>query len=85
MTRFHFKGNPYPDHEEQKRAIQAWNEKLGPFREEFDEKNGIVTFDYSFPETDQRRISFVLGEGYELSDFIARFNIYIREAYGNTD
>ena len=82
---FNFVGEPNPTFEEQQRAKQFWLDKLGSFKEEFDEKNGIVTYNYSSPDTDERRISFVLGGNFNLSDFIIRWNEYIRSLKGDTD
>lgn len=86
MIQYNFTGEPYPTIEEQQRAKQIWIDKLGPFADEFNEKDGIVTFNYSYPDTDKRRISFVFGQPqHSLSDFISRFNDYIRETHGDTD
>ncbi len=85
MIQYNFTGDPYPSIEEQQRAKELWLDKLGPFANEFDEKDGIVTFNYSYPYTDNRRISFVLGEQHNLSDFIRRFNEYIVSINGDTD
>jgi hypothetical protein len=78
MITFHFTGDPFPSLEEQQAAKEFFIEKLGPFKEEFEEKNGIVTFDYSYPATDNRRISFDIDGNYSLGDFIGRWNIFIK-------
>jgi hypothetical protein len=77
MIQFNFTGDPYPSFEEQERARQFFIDKLGPFKEEFENSGGVVTFNYSFPDTDNRRISFNLANEYSLSDFIIRWNEYI--------
>jgi hypothetical protein len=78
MIQFYFTGYPYPSFEEQKSAKELFIEKLGPFVEEFENSGGVVTFNYSFPDTDNRRISFNIENNHSLSDFIIRWNEYIR-------
>lgn len=78
MIQFNFTGSPYPSFDEKENAKKLFIEKLGPFKDEFEQKDGIVTFNYSFPDTDERRISFVLGNQYSLPDFIIRWNEYIK-------
>jgi hypothetical protein len=85
MIQYNFTGEPYPSLEEQQRAKQLWLDKLGQFADEFAEKDGIVTFNYSYPATDNRRISFVLGGQHNISDFIRRFNEYIVSIKSDTD
>lgn len=78
MIQFNFTGNPYPSLQEQQADKAFFLDKLGPFKDEFDAKDGFVIFDYSYPDTSTSRISFVLGPGYhDLSDFIVRWNQYI--------
>ncbi|MBL7703886.1 MAG: hypothetical protein JNM14_16670 [Ferruginibacter sp.] len=78
MILFHFTGDPYPSHEEQERAKAAFIDKLGPLKDEFENSGGVAVFNYSFPDTDNRRISFNLDNNHSLSDFIIRWNEYIR-------
>jgi len=77
MILFHFTGDPYPSSEEQQRAKTAFIDKLGPFKDEFENSGGVVVFNYSFPDTDNRRISFNVDNDHSLSDFIIRWNEYI--------
>lgn len=77
MIQFYFAGDPYPSFEEQQSAEIFFIDKLGPFKEEFENSGGIVTFNYSFPDTDNRRISFNVDNNHNLSDFIIRWNEYI--------
>jgi hypothetical protein len=84
MIQFNFTGSPYPSFQQQEEDKTFFLDKLGPFKNEFDAKEGIVTFNYSYPPTDTNRIAFVLGPGQDgLSDFIVRWNEYIRGRYGN--
>ena len=78
MILFHFTGDSYPSPEEQERAEAAFIDKLGPLKEEFENSGGVAVFNYSFPATDNRRISFNVGNDYSLSDFIIRWNEYIK-------
>ncbi|HXC04182.1 MAG TPA: hypothetical protein VNZ86_05475, partial [Bacteroidia bacterium] len=83
---FNYTGNPYPSLQEQQKDKTFFLDKLGPFKDEFDAKDGIVTFNYSYQDTDNNRIAFVLGKttrAGELSDFIIRWNEYIRGLQGN--
>jgi hypothetical protein len=68
-----FSNVPFQEIEDSKKAFI---DKLGPFKDEFAEKNGTVTFDFKFPKEDFNRISFNLDG--ELYDFICRWNGYIR-------
>jgi hypothetical protein len=77
MIQFNFTGEPYPSLEEQQRAINFFIDKLGPFKEEFENSGGSVVFNYSFPDTDNRRISFNVDNNHNLTDFIIRWNEYI--------
>ena len=77
MIQFNFTGDPYPTFEEQQRAKQFFIDKLGVFKEEFENSGGSVVFNYSFPDTDNRRISFNVDNNHNLSDFIIRWNEYI--------
>jgi hypothetical protein len=84
MIQFHYMGSPYPSFQQQQEDKVFFLEKLGPFKNEFDAKDGIVTFNYSYPPTDNNRIAFVLGPGHnDLSDFIVRWNQYIASIKGN--
>lgn len=77
MILFHFTGDPYPSLEEQERAKAAFIDKLGLLKDEFENSGGVVVFNYSFPDTDNRRISFNVDNNHSLSDFIIRWNEYI--------
>jgi hypothetical protein len=85
MIQFHFTGYPYPSLQQQNKDKAFFLEKLGPFKDEFDTKDGIVTFNYAVPDTDEHRISFVFSGKYEgqLTDFIIRWNKYIRSLKGD--
>ena len=74
MINFYFTGYPYPSFEQQENDRAYFLEKLGQLKDEFNEKNGKVIFNYSFPDTDNRRIEFEIDSEYDLPDFIIRFN-----------
>ena len=77
MIQFHFTGNPFPSIQEQQEDRVFFLEKLGPFTEEFDSKDGTVTFNHSFPSTDSRRVEYYFGKSSnptDLIDFIGRWN-----------
>jgi hypothetical protein len=78
MIQFNFTGNPYPSFEEQEESIKLFIEKLGPFKDEFEQSGGTVVFNSSYPKTDNRSISFNVDNNHSLSDFIIRWNEYIR-------
>jgi len=80
MIQFNFTGTPYPSLQEQEDAKNRFLEKLGPFKDEFDANDGIATFNYSYPDTDNRRWSVVFGKVGSTTDiweFIDRWNKYI--------
>ncbi len=78
MTQFNFIGEPHPSLVEQQKAIEHFNSALGPFKEEFEQSGGVVTFNYSFPDTDNRRISFNLDNDHDLVSFFIRWQEYSR-------
>ncbi len=57
MIQFNFFGDPYPTFEQMQESKTNIIDKLGPFKDEFEQKGGIVTFNFYFPETDTRRIT----------------------------
>jgi hypothetical protein len=79
MIQFTYSGNP--SLEELQTAKQSFIEKLGDFKNEFEEKNGTVHINFNLPLEDEKRFTFNLGEIYELHDFIARWNQYNRERF----
>jgi hypothetical protein len=76
MIQFSFTGEPLPSINQQEKDKESFIQKLGPFKEEFEEKNGTVLFNYSFPTDSKDRISFNLNG--DLQDFIIRWNRYIK-------
>ena len=77
MIEFNFIGDPYPTHEEQQNSIDRFIEKLGPFKEEFEQSGGTVVFNSNYPKTDNRSVSFNVDNNHDLSSFIIRWNEYI--------
>lgn len=77
MIQFNYTGDPYPSSEQKQIDKEFFLNKLGPFKDEFDQKGGIVTFNYSYPDTDENRMTFVIKEQYDLFDFTSRWNEYI--------
>jgi len=78
MIDFIFTGSPYPTLEQQAEDRAFFLDKLGPFKEEFDTKEGVVTFNYSQPADSLNRIAFNLrADPGGLGDFISRWNRYI--------
>lgn len=83
MIQFNFTGEPYPSLQQQADDKAFFIDKLGPLKAEFDVKNGVVTFNNSYPEDSENRISFNLGiDAGSLGDFIQRWNEYIRGLTG---
>lgn len=77
MIQFNYTGDPFPTFEQQLKSKNDFIDKLGDFKDEFEQKGGIVTFNYSVPPEDDRRIAFVLSAEHDLFDFIRRWNDYI--------
>lgn len=65
--------------QQREEAKASWIDKLGIFKDEFDNKDGFITIDFSMPLDDDRYFSFTLSEPHDLSDFIARFNAWVRD------
>jgi hypothetical protein len=86
MIQFNFTGEPFPSFQQQAEDKAFFIDKLGPLKDEFDAKDGTATFNYSYLPTDINRIAFNIKESYpgEQSDFIIRWNEYIRLRYGHT-
>lgn len=66
MINFYFTGYPYPSFEQQENDRAYFLEKSGQLKDEFNEKNGKVIFNYSFPDTDNRRTEFTIENQYDL-------------------
>jgi hypothetical protein len=63
--------------EEKDSAEKYFLDYLGDnFRKEFEEKKGVVTVNYMEPLTSTKRYSFILGDDYDLGNFIIRVNEY---------
>ena len=77
MIEFNFIGDPYPTLEEQQNSIDRFIEKLGPFKEEFEQSGGTAVFNSNYQKTDNRSISFNVDNDHDLSNFIIRWNEYI--------
>jgi magnesium-transporting ATPase (P-type) len=77
MIQFNFIGDIYPTFEEQQNSIDRFIEKLGPFKEEFEQSGGTVVFNSNYPNTDNRSITFNVDNNHSLSSFIIRWNEYI--------
>lgn len=77
MIQFNFTGEPYPTFKEQQNSIDRFLKKLGTFKDEFEQSGGIVIFNSSYAEIDNRSITFTVDNKHSLSDFINLFNKYI--------
>lgn len=62
--------------QDKENAKEQWLSFLGKFANEFDEKNGFVSIDFSQPLDSKSYFSFNLPCPYDLSDFIKRFNAW---------
>ena len=71
MIEYTFEGEPYPSHDERERMRMSFEEKLGPFKEEFEQSEGYATLNANGD------IYFGIKKG-DQSDFIDRWNEYIR-------
>ena len=78
MIQFNFFGDPYPTFEQMQELKSNFIDKLGPFRDEFEQKGGIVTFNFYYAETDTRRITLNVRDVQSLPDFTIRWNEYTR-------
>jgi hypothetical protein len=78
MIQFIYTGDANISMDEIEASKQAFIDKLGDFKEEFEEKNGIATINFGVPVDDENRVHFVLDNKYSLPDFIQRWNQYIR-------
>ncbi|HEV3412094.1 MAG TPA: hypothetical protein VG101_06430 [Puia sp.] len=86
MIQFIFTGEPFPSLQQQEEAKADFIKKLGPFKEEFDEQDGIVTINYSYSQADTRRWQYNLGKStnpMELIDFIDRWQRHGGNVNGN--
>ncbi len=75
---FFYKNDSGISFEQKEDAQKFFIEKLGTFKQEFEDKNGSVTIDFGEPETSKRRYEFNVGKEYSLYDFIFRWNNYIK-------
>ena len=77
MIQFNFTG--HPSVEAQEKAKEYFIEHLGPFKDEFDEKGGIVTYNYEYPEKYKDQYNYVLSPEHSLPDFIFRWDAFLRQ------
>jgi hypothetical protein len=78
MITYSFSNDENTSTHERQQAKADWLDKLGKFKDEFDEKNGFVNINFAMPLDDDRYFSFNLSEPHDLSDFINRFNEWQR-------
>lgn len=64
--------------QQKKEAQQAWTEKLGKFKDEFDEKKGSVTINFGVSTENDNYYHFNLPEPYSVFEFNHRFNEWVR-------
>lgn len=64
--------------EEKKQAKEALLDKLGVFKNEFEEKGAFVTINFSHPKEDANYFTFTFTPPYHHSEFIERFNEWQR-------
>lgn len=73
MMQFIFTNDQGITGEQKEDAKKAWIDKLGIFREEFEEKNGFITIDFVKAKDDRNYFVFTFPE-HSISDFVQRFN-----------
>ena len=74
---FHFTGNP--TNEQIEKAKQDFIKLLGPFKDEFEEKGGFVTYNHNYPESHSNQYDFVLANPTLLNDFMVRWDKYLKD------
>jgi hypothetical protein len=77
MIQFNYSGDTYISFEEKKHAKDLFIEKLGPFKDEFESKDGTVIINFNEPIDSMRYYGFNVGQNHSLWDFISRWNQYI--------
>lgn len=75
---FSYSGKDNISLEEIQEIKQDWIDKLGPFTDEFDTHNGFIHVNLDKQKDDPNYYSFSLPDEYSLSDFIIRFNEYVK-------
>lgn len=78
MVTFNYSGDALISMEEREESKKAFQEKLGPFWDEFEDIDGTVTIHFERDKEDENYYTFNIGGEVRLSDFIARFNEYIK-------
>jgi hypothetical protein len=78
MTDFVYIGNENKTFDEIELSKSAFIDKLGPFKDEFDQYDGTVTINFNLPPDDENFYQFGFRKQHNLSDFIRRWNDYIR-------
>jgi len=74
--------------EEKELAKKEFIAFLGPFKKEFEEKDGFVAINLSMTENNLEKYSLTLGRQYDLdhlTDFMDRLEAWLREKQSDAD
>ena len=74
--------------EEKELAKKEFITFLGPFKKEFEEKDGFVAINLSMTENNLEKYSLTLGRQYDLdhlTDFMDRLEAWLREKQSDAD
>jgi hypothetical protein len=86
MINYNYIGKPDASSEEKQIAKKEFTTFLGPFKKEFEEKDGFVAINLAIEENTLDKYSMTLGRQYDLShlsDFMDRLEQWIKESGEN--
>jgi hypothetical protein len=88
MIHYNYIGNPDASAEEKELAKKEFTAFLGPFKKEFDEKEGFVAINLAMKENNIDKYAMTLGRQYDLdhlTDFLERLENWIKEKESGAD
>jgi len=88
MIHYNYIGNADASPEEKELAKKEFLAFLGPFKKEFDEKEGFVAINLAMKENNIDKYSMTLGRQYDLdhlTDFIDRLEAWLKEKEARAD
>lgn len=83
MINYNYIGKPDASTEEKATAKKEFTTFLGPFKKEFEEKDGFVAINLAMEENNLDKYSMTLGRQYDLShldDFTNRLEQWLKES-----
>ena len=88
MIHYNYIGNPEASAEVKESANKAFTTFLGPFKKEFEEKDGFVTINLAMEDPSMEKYNLTLGRQYDMDhlvDFMDRLEKWLNEKQSEAD